>query len=375
MPYNSLICTLNANMSQKKVPELPEDGLCDLAFYQANETEHAILKGPGGPFAASLELIFQAAAQHTKTEYGLSFDFFHMEATEKLLAEDVARKTLDDLWKKKIYHYAFLLLSYSTLEVKSYRKVFHNLQKVKDILQRNSAPARPSYFLIAETFSTEPWMNHGFNNIRERMHVHGAVVYGHLIEDDRGTGQILPPSFWNWTSIEAVQVYKYNLDTAHQALSQLPYKKLAYTQFFLSVSLGGRYYTPTKGERHEILAKNGYLTKDPMLIDIGKVCKDKDWVAGYREESPMGGYYDNSKIDRVVTYDDQKSFRAKLCKGKKQIVKEKYGIAAYDADMDDPANVCGKGSYSRLRFLKKLLHFFNEKFNADGDYDACMKLQ
>ncbi|KAK8778707.1 hypothetical protein V5799_019952, partial [Amblyomma americanum] len=48
MPYDSLICVLNAKMSQKLVSELPEDGLCDFSFYQADETEHAILKGPGG---------------------------------------------------------------------------------------------------------------------------------------------------------------------------------------------------------------------------------------------------------------------------------------------------------------------------------------
>ncbi|XP_049513425.1 uncharacterized protein LOC125940856 [Dermacentor silvarum] len=163
--------------------------------------------------------------------------------------------------------------------------------------------------------------------------------------------------------------------TAHWALRELPRKKLGYTQFFLSVSLGGRYYTPTKGEKHTFLSRNGYLVDEQFLIDIGQICKSQDWVWAFRNDTPIGSYYDNDKIDRVVTYDDEMSFRLKLCKGKMLIFKEKYGIAAYDADLDDPHNVCGKGAYSRLRFLKRLLHFFNEKFLEESDYDECLKLQ
>ncbi|KAL3219636.1 hypothetical protein MRX96_030385 [Rhipicephalus microplus] len=75
IPYNTLICVLNADMSQKEVSQLPEDGLCDLSFYQAIEKEHAIVSGPGGPFNESLDLVIRAAAAHAKTEYGVSFDY------------------------------------------------------------------------------------------------------------------------------------------------------------------------------------------------------------------------------------------------------------------------------------------------------------
>ncbi|XP_075526806.1 uncharacterized protein LOC142558557 [Dermacentor variabilis] len=98
-------------------------------------------------------------------------------------------------------------------------------------------------------------------------------------------------------------------------------------------------------------------------------------VWAFRNDTPIGNYYDNDKIDRVVTYDDEMSFRPKLCKGKKQIVKEKYGITAYDVDLDDPRNVCGKGACWHLRFLKRLLHFFNENFLEESDYEKCLKLQ
>ncbi|XP_049275791.1 uncharacterized protein LOC125760123 [Rhipicephalus sanguineus] len=103
-----------------------------------------------------------------------------------------------------------------------------------------------------------------------------------------------------------------------------------------------------------------------------KVCKNKDWSSGFREESPMGAYYANTKIQRIVTYDNERSFRMKLCRGKKLVTEAKYGFAVYDANLDDPGNVCGDGAYSRVRYLKKLMHFFNKKFNTTSAYDECM---
>ncbi|XP_054924557.1 uncharacterized protein [Dermacentor andersoni] len=371
IPVNTLICILNADMNQKEVSQLPEDGLCDLAFYQADEKEHAIVNGSGGPFKETLELVVQAAANHTKTEYGVSFDYSSMKVTRELLSTDVARTTLEELWNKKIYHYAFLTLPFFHVTKQSYRKVFYYLKDVSKILHKGLPPPRPCFFLIGETFVSEVWLNYAFNNIRERMHVHGTVVYGHMTFDDRGQGQVVPPSFWNSTLLVNKQTYQYNLDSAHWALKMLPLQKLGYTRFFLSVTTGARYYAPVKDAKYEILADTDY-NDEPVYIDIGQVCKHKDWSAGFREESPTGAYYANTKIHRMVTYDNEKSFRAKLCKGKRLITEAKYGFAIYDANLDDPGNVCGDGAYSRVRYLKKLMHFFIEKFNSANDYDECM---
>ncbi|KAH6922037.1 hypothetical protein HPB50_007744 [Hyalomma asiaticum] len=152
----------------------------------------------------------------------------------------------------------------------------------------------------------------------------------------------------------------------------LPKQELGYTRFFLSVTTGARYYTPASGAKYEMLVDNDYSENEPYYIDIGKVCKNKDWSSGFRNESPIGAYYTNTKIHRIVTYDDDKSFRAKLCKGKSFIPKRQYGFAVYDANLDDPGNVCGDGAYSRIRYLKKLMTFFNTKFTDTSAYYECM---
>ncbi|KAK8780027.1 hypothetical protein V5799_018632 [Amblyomma americanum] len=186
MPYNSLICTLGANMTMRTVSELPEDGLCDFSFYEALEEKHAILSGRGGPHVASFSLVLKAASQHAKTEYGLSFDYDFRNVTQKIIQQRDTRKILTGLWRKKIYHYAFLSLRFYDLDKTKYRSVFHILQ-----------------------------------------------------------------------------------DSAHAALKDLPTKNLGYTQFFLSVSLAGRYYKPLK--EVGMLEDNGYVTTDPLFVSIAQV--------------------------------------------------------------------------------------------------------
>ncbi|XP_077497682.1 uncharacterized protein LOC144108289 [Amblyomma americanum] len=371
MPYNSLICTLGANMTMRAVSELPEDGLCDFSFYQALEEKHAILSGRGGPHVASFSLVLKAASQHAKTEYGLSFDYDFSNVTQKIIQQRETRKILTGLWRKKIYHYAFLSLRFYDLDKTKYRSVFHILQKVKDILHGSLVPQRPSYFLVGEAFSKEAWISWAFSNIRKRMHVAGAVVYGHLTYDDRGKGAVMPPSFWNSTNINQ-SMYEFNLDSAHAALKDLPTKNLGYTQFFLSVSLAGRYYKPLK--EVGMLEDNGYVTTDPLFVSIAQYCNDTDYTWGFHNTTPIGAYYENVKAGRIITYDDVTSLQKKLCRGKQLIPTVKYGLAAYHADLDDPANTCGDGAYPRLRFLKKLLHFFNEKFLEAKNYDECLIL-
>lgn len=51
-----------------------------------------------------------------------------MKVTRELLSTDVARTTLEELWNKKIYHYAFLTLPFFHVTKKSYRKVFYYLK-------------------------------------------------------------------------------------------------------------------------------------------------------------------------------------------------------------------------------------------------------
>ncbi|KAH7965880.1 hypothetical protein HPB49_011801 [Dermacentor silvarum] len=167
-------------------------------------------------------------------------------------------------------------------------------------------------------------------------------------------------------------VYYALKDSAHWALQELPKRHLGHTRFFLSVALGGRVYdTP---EKQAFLAKSGTDAGTPLWIDMAKVCGNTSWVEGFHDTTPIGAYYENVNASKMVTYDNDRSFRDKLCRGKKSLLKANYGLVAYNVHLDDANNKCRTGGYKHLKFLRKLERFLNERFVADYDYDECTKL-
>ncbi|XP_077497675.1 uncharacterized protein LOC144108279 [Amblyomma americanum] len=373
MPYNSLICVFEAAMTIREFWELPKDGACDFSFYQAYEQNGTVLESSGGPYDAALKLIIQGASQHSKTEYGVSFDYEARNKIPKQLSEDaLTQDTLEGFWRKKLYHYGFLTIPPFQLSEASYREVYQTLKKIKEVIHKGKKPARPSYFLVAGALNSLRWINETRDNIRNILHVHGVVAYGHVAHDDRGKGQVLPPIFWNSSKIINQEIYPYNLDTAHWAVHELSKQGLGHTQFFLSMALGCRdYHTPG---RHEILAKSGPDTKKPLWVNIADVCTNSSWTRRFHDTTPIGAFFENVEEKRVVTCDSDVSSREKLCRGKKSLVSVKYGLVAYHTDLDDPDETCGHGAYAHLQFARKLVQLFNTRFNEDNDYDECMKL-
>ncbi|XP_054924981.1 uncharacterized protein [Dermacentor andersoni] len=138
------------------------------------------------------------------------------------------------------------------------------------------------------------------------MYIQAAVIYGHVIFDDRGHGVVVPPTFWNSSATAAH--YPFNLDTAHTALQNMATEKLGYTQLFLSVTMAGRHYKPHKNPG--MLEKNDAI-KDPLFVSIALACKSYDYIWGYHNTTPMGAYYHSWKRRRTLTYDDEDSFREK----------------------------------------------------------------
>nr|XP_054932267.1 uncharacterized protein LOC129387364 [Dermacentor andersoni] len=122
------------------------------------------------------------------------------------------------------------------------------------------------------------------------------------------------------------------------------------------------------------MAKSGNDTGPPLWIDLSKVCANTSWVKGFHDTTPIGAYYQSVNTSKMVTYDNDRSFRTKLCRGKKSLLKAKYGLVAYNVHLDDVKRKCRTTSYSRLKFLRKLGRFLNERFLADYDYDECARL-
>ncbi|XP_049513891.1 uncharacterized protein LOC125941027 [Dermacentor silvarum] len=99
-----LLCSFEATMSPDLV--FPDDGVCDISFFQAHEENHTLLRGEESEYDAAFDAFVKAAAKQTITEHGVSLDCHNYNNSAEAMKEPASTKTIKELWGKKMYHWA-----------------------------------------------------------------------------------------------------------------------------------------------------------------------------------------------------------------------------------------------------------------------------
>ncbi|KAH7974049.1 hypothetical protein HPB49_008943 [Dermacentor silvarum] len=281
-----LLCSFEATLSPSLV--FPEDGLCDISFFQALEQNRTFLKGKGSEYDAALNAYLMNAAKQKKTEHGISLDSKYNVAAMKILKEPIAKKTIKELWGKKIYHWAYLNA------------------EVDDLTAENIT---------------------------------------HLFEILRAT--------------------------AHKNIRKIAHQELNHTAFYFTATMAARRYIPEK--TYAYLAPMQPSVEE-LFVDIMAYCKNSKYTYGFQGKDVVGSFYVSDEEKKFISFDDSKALGMKFCKGKKDLIDVNYGFIAYNVEMDDPTNKCGKGAYHRVKFLRRLAEFFRDNFTTPDNLKECMKL-
>ncbi|XP_075526715.1 uncharacterized protein LOC142558469 [Dermacentor variabilis] len=147
-----LLCSFEATLSPNLT--FPEDGLCDINFFQALEGKHTFLKDKGGEHNAAFDAFLANAAKQNKTEHGVGLDYNYHGATGKVLKEPVATKTIQELWGKKIYHWAYLNPQVYDLTADNITHLFEILKDIKWKIDMTIKPNRPHYVFYTGSLTT-----------------------------------------------------------------------------------------------------------------------------------------------------------------------------------------------------------------------------
>ncbi|XP_075526361.1 uncharacterized protein LOC142558088 [Dermacentor variabilis] len=115
-------------------------------------------------------------------------------------------------------------------------------------------------------------------------------------------------------------------------------------------------------------------THDQLFVGLMNYCKDKEFHFGFQDKDPVGAYYVSRTKKRFITFDDSRALAMKFCRGKKDLTGVRYGLVAFNTELDDPNNECGRGSYPRLKFIRKLVDFFYNNFTSPSAHEKCVKL-
>ncbi|XP_075526681.1 uncharacterized protein LOC142558431 [Dermacentor variabilis] len=204
-----LLCSFEATLTPADLV-FPDDGLCDISFFQVREDNYTFLRGEAGESDPAFGAFLAAAAKQTVTEHGVSLDCNKYVNTSEALKEPASRKTIKELWEKKIYHWASM--NTYVLNPEEMRKaLFHIMKDIKKIIEDEIKPNRPHYVVYTGTFRHPYRIENETKLFKTVMWMDGVVALAHTVEDDRwwSAGRMMPPTFW--LNLQLNSVYKTNM--------------------------------------------------------------------------------------------------------------------------------------------------------------------
>ncbi|KAL3209168.1 hypothetical protein MRX96_009356 [Rhipicephalus microplus] len=387
-----LLCTVRASVFVRTL-SYPTDGVCDVIMFNS-------LFVPGGntlipPYSKFFLQFLDAASNNSKTEYGVGIDhYFCRNETfmSSLVAEQTTKTSLDEMWSHRVHHYGQvnsppILTRFDTFEyVKQSAKGLQMLsQLMKDKVNSEHQPSYTMlhYPLMYETDAVDVARALAANSVDL------FVAFGYTAYSDYGRKdcRMVPPILHSTQLLEPGLLngaYPVRLVRVLSALATL--KKVLKNTPALAVSLGmgGRWYEPAYLNRNVSLPGNvslGHPCKTTsrgdapprhQISSIAEACEDPNYNETFSYDSTFNSLFAYAKSDFLLfTYDSADSFLNKICETKKNVTDLKYNIVADDIQFDDIDNLCGYGSYYRLRTLKSLCEYLAENYTSPDRESAC----
>ncbi|KAL1467944.1 hypothetical protein MTO96_041810 [Rhipicephalus appendiculatus] len=346
-PKMPIICTFGRLLGQPAT--LPEEGLCDYAFYEFHYQPYG---SPDflNPNHALLQRYMDATRLRRKTQYGLGFIPFDLGDFQYQLTLVKVNALFKIFWDARIYHYGMLTIAHVTT-ASDLVLILKILQNLKQLATLNGQGVPKTLTVLGLTVFSDQDFDLAATTITHEAKPDIIISYGHLIFERHAYDhcKILGPT--NMKLGQSPPGYAYDLRHPHEIavkLSKMNFNSVLY----ISVSLRGFRYKPKANDAAGSMlfaACEDFAGQDMLdkSTDYSYLC-DKHLRKGnvsVNEDAQIVLVIDAMTSD-VITYDNEDTLRSKLCTVKGNYTKLYYGIAVYDVDHDDFANNCvGQSRY------------------------------
>nr|XP_050031705.2 uncharacterized protein LOC126527904 [Dermacentor andersoni] len=400
----------------------PEDGLCDYVFFDSIDKVDGSMPLMD-PSQGSFVRFLMAAAQQDATDYGVGFDYENRENTNQVLASPDGKALLRNLFDRGVSHFGYVNTPVHDYGPEELQTLLEILKIVSALMHRQKDPVvftalatkmytpawtaetaslfkdhKPAGSRIGATYGHSeevrlfvinvfksspaclPIAPHDFNvpHYRRKIYTPDIVVsIAHYFVEDKNFegGLIVPPTLLDSPS----DIYFHNLGAAHGSVEGLARSGII-ASLAVSVAMFGRWYRPLYPDPQVEDRPGNYsllsLCSDmpgPQLGSVVEVCKNLSYASTYHDSELHAEVAYNKGLGRLFTYDDDESFRQKLCLSKRNHTGVQYGVAAYNLEKEDTENACGQGSFARLRTLRKLVDFFKDSFSSPNLLEECLE--
>ncbi|XP_070397343.1 uncharacterized protein [Dermacentor albipictus] len=382
IPPYSLACTYGPDI--KASSRFPEDGVCDYTFLEQMPASRA--KDFGGPYPSEVQHFINTAARHTKTEYGVAFDYKTRSRTAAASKDSSVKRHLHKLFTKRIFHYGYINTDTEFFNKEGMVESLQILKRLTSYLEDRKTPERPIYTVMAsawDQFFDIVSASKAAEAFRTVLMPDLFISKAHLYDPDShfNACRILPPNLLRVPQdLKTKYVYYINLFTAirHAGdLDKMRNKGVKTAALSVSVGLYGRwYYVHTDSWKR---VKN-YAPGDAcaqkenrhQLAGIAKVCKDWNYGHVQKNELFKCRYKVDEKKFMTFVYDVPETLRYKLCLSRKNATTLKYGFTAVGLEFSDYDGYCGMGTFPLLTTVKRTLEFFKQKYESPDAYQDCL---
>ncbi|XP_077520308.1 uncharacterized protein LOC144130188 [Amblyomma americanum] len=385
LPPGWLLCTVGEHISQSTFVS-PPDGLCTILMFDSLLTANGSSLTP--PYAEGFQHFLGTASQHKKTEYGLGFDHEHSSSIAALVGIKDTKKQLDELWKKRVYHYGVINspMRYGAGNPADFASdLIKSIKMISDLMNNKSTAARPSYTVLKFPLYDSAWAAAIGSRVRSNPVDIFLLAAYHEEEDTAKAGCLMvPPTLVDKPPGAGASDYPLIMSTALWSLAGEIDKWPATTAFAVALGMGGRWYEPKypdtlegKPGNYSLGQRCGRKEHQPsgQIAPVAEACKDAKYKATLYYDDTYDGAVAYDKTDKwLFTYDNVKALRTKLCTTGRYVTRPKLNFAAINVQFEDANNDCGSGAFARLHFLKALAKFFHGNYTPPAQLAACNRL-
>ncbi|XP_077490946.1 uncharacterized protein LOC144101686 [Amblyomma americanum] len=362
----TLFCTYGTRTVKGTM--FPDDGLCDLVYFDSIYKWNQNLLSQPQRFSENLLAFLEKTATYQQTEVGVAFAYEKVANLRADLNKSNAQP-LDTFWKRGVRNFGIIDMPAFGVKASDISKVFLALRELSTEANKKPSLIKPPHIVLgALPFKLEDYYG---NKIRDVQDPTLFITQSHYSFGDNEVPDctVLPPTLL--LKPQGSQSYYYDLSDAALALRRMQIVAGS-VQWLVSVGMKGRW---TKVKPDAPLHMGSPCEHDARALSFGsyaQVCKDKALRPHlhYDPSYEAVGTRDSSR--NMFVYDNEEGLCRKLCSLKFQNKANRalrFGVAVYDLDYEDDRNACTDlnkfGAFSRLKMVRRVVDYYGS-LPADG---------
>ncbi|XP_070380407.1 uncharacterized protein [Dermacentor albipictus] len=355
----TLLCTYGTRTNRSTL--FPDDGLCDLIFFDSIYKENQNLRWATATFGGNLRRMLDVTSNYRSTEFGVAFAYENRASLRTELNKTSTTNPLEVFWSRNVPNFGIVDVPAVGAGYKEIAEVYRALRELSKAANKNPNLLKPPYIVLGAV----P-INHGDFYGTQMRDVFVPTLFisqGHYAfgDSEMPDCKVVPPTVLQKTTL--TPGYTYDLGGATTALRQVQIAGGS-ARWLVSVGMKGRWSTAY--DVTTPLSIGSRCKHDVGAVPFGnyaQVCRDPSLRTRLRYDDRYHAMETSDATkQRMFVYDNERGLCEKLCRVKSRNPQLRFGVAVYDLEYEDYADGCSDlnafGAFSRIKMVRRVVDYY-----------------